>query len=596
MPTKEQLESALVNADKAGDVEAAKTLANAIKNKEFDTSPDKKARDSVALNTFREGLQGLTLGFSDELGAAAAAGLATVLDGADFSEARESIIADIRREQEAFREDEPVISLAAQVVGGAATGGAGLAKTIGKQAGKSALKRVGSNAAVGAAEGAVAGVGFNEGEDRITGGLTGAALGAGLGAAAGEVTQIFKNRSATKEAAESVLKSREETSRALVTKGGTPPVDESKFDVAAAGFKLEKGRAVKDPVQQEALRQGFDEGTVSLITGSNNSDRRKMLQMVNILEGRDKNKRFSALNRTEDVTGQSVAKRIQKVWRENRAASRAVGRAAESLKTEQVDLTPVANDFVADLQDLRINLNQNIEGRFVPDFSRSVIKNKGVRSALKEVISDVQDMKTAFDAHIVKRQIDDLVTYGKNQTGLSGQGERLLKDLRRGIDQALDASFPDYKAANDLYSSTVTVLDDIQRSAGSKIDILDDASGKALGRWASGVLSNNRGRKEVIDALNDLDVLARELGGDFDDDIISQIIFSDELQQIFGVEAQKSLGGEAAKAVKSGVRAGLGDASDLVGEGVNRAADAITGVSRENALKAIRDLLIQGGK
>lgn len=46
MPTKEQLESALINADKAGDVEAAKVLANALKSGQYDQTT-KPAEDSI---------------------------------------------------------------------------------------------------------------------------------------------------------------------------------------------------------------------------------------------------------------------------------------------------------------------------------------------------------------------------------------------------------------------------------------------------------------------------------------------------------------------------------------------------------------------
>ena len=130
-------------------------------------------------------LQGLTLGFSDEIASAISAG---EVSGPEYD--RQMAMRRYAREE--FEEENPGMALTGEILGGLApgllTGGAGLAlaggRTALRQGGKAGLARlVGTEAGVGAGTGAVAGAGTADPGERGAGAGLGAGLGGTLGVA-----------------------------------------------------------------------------------------------------------------------------------------------------------------------------------------------------------------------------------------------------------------------------------------------------------------------------------------------------------------------------------------------------------------------------
>jgi len=139
----------------------------------------------VDFGFFDSVLQGLTLGFSDEIGSAIAAG---GVSGPEY----ERQMAARKFAREDFEEENPGMALTGEILGGLApgllTGGAGLVlaggKTALRQGGKMGLGRLlGTEAAVGAGTGAVAGAGTADPSERGAGAGLGAGLGGTLGVA-----------------------------------------------------------------------------------------------------------------------------------------------------------------------------------------------------------------------------------------------------------------------------------------------------------------------------------------------------------------------------------------------------------------------------
>ena len=139
----------------------------------------------VDFGFFDSVLQGLTLGFSDEIASAIAAG---GVSGPEY----ERQMAARKFAREDFEEENPGMALTGEILGGLApgllTGGAGLAlaggKTALRQGGKMGLGRLlGTEATVGAGTGAVAGAGTADPGERGAGAGLGAGLGATLGVA-----------------------------------------------------------------------------------------------------------------------------------------------------------------------------------------------------------------------------------------------------------------------------------------------------------------------------------------------------------------------------------------------------------------------------
>ena len=103
-----------------------------------------------------------------------------------------------------------------------------------------------------------------------------------------------------------------------------------------------------------------------------------------------------------------------------------------------------------------------------------------------------------------------------------------------------------------------------------------------------GILSTNKSRTRLINSLNELQNIAVKQGGVFNDDIISLLSFSDELESLFGPSASTSLQGEVGKAVSQAVRR---DLSGMVIDAGKLAVDKVKGINDTNKFLTLNNLL-----
>jgi hypothetical protein len=194
----EQMKRALVNADAAGDAEAARTLAQAIRSQMSGPAPraDAQTANPRGMNTL---LQGVTFGLADEAaGAGAAAGRflrSVTRDGrglreaaSDAGDAYNRTTGRERASVDQFKQDNPVLGPAMEIGGGflgaaprmAAGATVNLARGIEPATTAGAALQ---SAKAGAAGGALAGFGSAEGglENRLEGAAAGGALGGTIG-------------------------------------------------------------------------------------------------------------------------------------------------------------------------------------------------------------------------------------------------------------------------------------------------------------------------------------------------------------------------------------------------------------------------------
>lgn len=169
--TKEELLKIIEVAESRGDTEyAAKMRARLPKE------------TNAALGAARSFTEGMTFGWGDELGIAAAA-TAAALTHPDKTWTE--IYADMKSaydyERGKFREEHPVLSTTADVAGGLATGVAGASRVAGSKVLKSIPKII-RYPGSGAAAGGTAGAGYSKPGERLEGGAKGAAAGAALSA------------------------------------------------------------------------------------------------------------------------------------------------------------------------------------------------------------------------------------------------------------------------------------------------------------------------------------------------------------------------------------------------------------------------------
>ena len=378
-----------------------------------------------------------------------------------------------------------------------------------------------------------------------------------------------------------------------------------KFNATVAGIKQgdaaqarkmlsETGEVVKDTTVKKAGVQGFDEGVLSAIRSGSVQDKKVLRRILRIREAGLKNQRTGLIDRASDVVGDRIKSRLDVIVKKNKEAGQRIGREAESLRDETLDFSQSIDQFFDDLAKEGVNVTD--EG---VEFADSRFEDLAAAERIIKVIvkraERLSESMNAKKAHDLKQFIDEQVSFGKSE-GLTGKAESIVKSLRANIDGQLDDAYDGYRKANQEYADTIEVINNLQSAAGNKINITGKNANKALGTLARGVMSNNRGRQELLNVLDDLQSTATKYGGKFDDDILLQALFVDELDTVFKPAARTSLAGDTAKnaMVDAGTSFASGDPSGgIVSSAARYAGDKLKGRNQENALKAIREFLEQ---
>lgn len=608
MPSREQLESALRGAHAAGDTAAATQLATALKNLREVSVPEGPMQTGQIIP--RQELQqppvapvGVTPSQVIEPALAMGSGIMA----------------------------EPIAGLAglAQTVNPYARPGAGaeavestrqaLTYAPRTMAGREGMRATGEALApVGEALQSVQ-KGFGEAGYRVAGPI-GGAIGETIPTAAMMALGAKPVQSAIKTGAKAVTGTAKDVAKGvfsyqtpakqkiaeMLTKGATD-IETARFKLAKPPIpgqariggtvteptKLQKAlniggpKVVKDKVATEAIKQGFDEGVIAAIKGASPADKKIMQEMTNIMEQGKKNSRFAMTNRPGDVVGNSLMNRFKVVHTTNRTAGRELDSVAKSLKGKRVEFTP--DNFVDDLTDMGVQVGDDLKLNFVGS------DIEGLAGPMRTISQVFNRMKTggkpdAYDLHRMKRFIDEQVTYGKNAEGLGGKTEQVLKKLRRNIDDTLDNKFPEYNDVNSTYSETIGALDAFQDAAGRKMDLLGPNSDKAVGTLVRRLMSNTQSRVNLLDSINDIESVAAKYGGKFSDDLLTQVLYADELDNVFGPVARTSFQGQIGQAVERGARATISPREEAIGA-LAKGAEKLRGINQEGAFKSIKELL-----
>jgi hypothetical protein len=361
--------------------------------------------------------------------------------------------------------------------------------------------------------------------------------------------------------------------------------------------RLSGTQVVPDNEAASAIKQGWKDGAVASIKAANDKDRQAMTKMLNIFKMGEKREAFRAMNRPADILGDTVQARVDFLANTNQQAGKAIDSIANTrLRGQAVDYDPAINSFLEELGALgvKVELDQNGVAKAILQGS-DIQGDKAAQRILNTVLERLSTVKApdAHGVHTAKRFIDTQVNYGKKNLAnpLTSQAERALKNLRRNLNQSLGDSFPEYKAANEKYADTITALDNLQRAAGTQIDFDSPNANKALGTAMRKLTSNYGTRANLIDSLDQANQVASKYGMKLDDDIVNQLIFVNELDRMFGAAADTSLKGQMSQALETGVEIARGNAAQRAMELVAEKAQNLRGVNKENAIKAMEEIL-----
>jgi hypothetical protein len=367
--------------------------------------------------------------------------------------------------------------------------------------------------------------------------------------------------------------------------------------VDLVNVRLSGTQVVPDNEAASAIKQGWKDGTVASIKAATDKDRNAMTKMLNIFKMGEKSESFRAMNRPADILGDTVQSRVDFLANSNKQAGKAIDSIAQTkLRGESVDYDPAVNTFLDDLGSIGVKVEMDQNGLAKVNLQGSRIEgDTGAERLLNIVLKRLSktDAPDALGVHDAKRFIDTQVNYGKKNLAnpLTAEAEKVVKNLRRNLNESLGEKFPVYKAANEKYSETITALDDLQKAAGTQIDFDSTNANKALGTAMRKLTSNYGTRANLIDSLDQANQVAGKYGMKLDDDIVNQLIFVNELDRMFGAAAQTSLKGQVSEAMQTGLDIARGNAAQRAMELVAEKAQNLRGVNKENAIKEMEKIL-----
>lgn len=418
-----------------------------------------------------------------------------------------------------------------------------------------------SGAKTGAAFGGSTGISQGLQEDKTTeeiltqglygtlgGGLTGGVLGGLIGGISGGIQGRKLNQEIIRAQEESGL--RPSLSTLIKEKSKTNPQFAS--------------------VIKEAQKQGYNEKEINLLASLSKADKpiaEKMYQATIKAQSDPRQ-----IVRAADILGENATGIVKQVQKQNSAAGKLVDTAAKALKGQSFDASSIEQKVLSSLDDAGITLSS--DGNI--DFSQSVFKNTPeLQTQIERVLRTIPDGSDAYQAHIFKKSVDELVDYGTSGQGLSGKAESLLKGFRTYTDDALDAAFPQYNSANTEFKITREFIDQVKNIVGKKVDFSTKEGAQAFGQAFRSAFSNNKSRGQTLKLIEDLQLIAKQRGlKGAEQNLLDQALYVNILEDTFGSQAATGLASEVSKGVKTakGVIEGIRNPISGV---LNATADAL---------------------
>lgn len=385
---------------------------------------------SKARQFFQKVGQGLTFGFMDEM-AAATVGLTAELTGiGSFEDAYQSSLEQIRLDEAAYAQQNPVASAVGEVIGGIATGGATGARLLSNQAMKTAtpIGRVGRVAGVGSGEGALYGAGSAQEGDR----LEGAAQGAAIGAVAAPVGA---------KAIEKILE------------GGQ----------AVAGFAARK---MSDTPRREAER------AIRAMAEAEGIDADDAIRMLDDLGDEatlaDLGENFRSLARAATDNAGSFRNTARQTMNQ-----RQLGQQGRLLEAAQVAAGKQAGDFRASRSALISGRRERAAPLYTQAFNNGlretptltqILNRPAMKSAMRQadrLAADEGQFNGALNlmqrVHYAKMSLDDKI--GAAVRSGNTQRARILQGMKRELLDEIEEQNPEYIQAMDIFSSDSRMID-----------------------------------------------------------------------------------------------------------------------------------------
>lgn len=353
-----------------------------------------------------------------------------------------------------------------------------------------------------------------------------------------------------------------------------------------------KGNIVADALQRDLSRKGVHDRAIVTLRDMSRADKDAARKMLDLAENYIKGVKGAERSRPQMVVGENAMKRFDVIQAAQKEASKKVGEAVKTdLKGAPADITPLVDDFMDQLDELGIKV---VNG--APNFKESMIRGSNV-APIRNVLDVLKyQYDDAAELHKLKQFISNQLDYDNPATKpLDRQAENALKQLRSRINDQLRGMSENYASANDEFRKAAEAVKPFADVMGRRFDPESSRVENYVGQELRKVLTNYQSANDMIISLDNLDSVAREFGGQFDDDLMSQIVLNSELERIFGTFAPGSAQGVAEKAIEIGLdRAGGGTvqaARDIAKAGKDRLFFTPQSKEKVELIGKMKDLL-----
>ena len=410
----------------------------------------KEEKPISKMGLLKQAAQGLSFGTSDEIAAGIAAPFGAYSTGNNIKDAYSDIHQSLQDDRNTFKSENPKSALAAELVGGLATGGAGATKMAAMQGVKN-LKPLAQAMVVGGTEGAVYGTAAADRGERLEGGAVGGALGA-VGAPVLDLgAKVVKHlgKPIVDRAKQAMLGSNKSDavkylSEALAREGFDSVDDIAKTSRGDANLAdlTESGRGALEGIVADVQNPGVKKLVRETLLKRNDEQQSRI---------------FGNLYAKMGISPEMTVKDAVKAVKADRAAK--AKPLYDEARSKSVQFTPYMKAVLH-------------ERTGVPEL-KTAFKEAEKRMATKRASGEKVSHIDILDE--MKRVLDDDIE------GLLRQGSRNrardLIQVKNNILKDVDAQIPSYKAARNSYAGDSALLDAAERGKRifrEDIDNLDD--------------------------------------------------------------------------------------------------------------------------
>jgi len=346
-----------------------------------------------------------------------------------------------------------------------------------------------------------------------------------------------------------------------------------------------------DPVVKKAAQSaGFDDRVIDLVEGASQTDKDSFKRMVKQAEIASKS---FGKERPVSIAGETIMRRAEHIAEKRKEVGKSLGEIVKSLPKDPIDVSKARGSFFQKLEEDGVQMLD--DGKL--DFSDTRYANDSSGQKMIQQLYDDLDlsdgMLTPQRIQRIRQRLFDDLDLGAKKEALSGRIESLLTQTRSELDAPLQGLSPEYAKYSKEYAKSSQALADFYQLLGKKFTGASDEALK-LRAGEVGARIGSNASADTVRVLDGLDRTAKELGGEFDDDIARQFFFSEVLNDLYKITQPRSFQGGIERGVegaleKAGIVADVAQGKILSAGG--KIAGKVLGRTPEKQQAALKKLI-----